>query len=88
MARDLGITFAGGGNRCFYQLGLLRAWPRDLWDRVAGVASSSAGACVALTHLSGRAEETHAYWRAALRRFDQQLRLVEAAARGAPRAAV
>ena len=32
-------------------------------DCVAGVASCSAGTCVALTHLSGRAEETHAYWR-------------------------
>jgi predicted acylesterase/phospholipase RssA len=62
MERDLGITFAGGGNRCFYQLGLLRAWPRALWDRVAGLATCSAGACVALTHLSGRADETHAYW--------------------------
>lgn len=62
MDRDLGITFAGGGNRCFYQLGLLRAWPRELWDRVAGVATCSAGACVAITHFSGRADETHAYW--------------------------
>jgi predicted acylesterase/phospholipase RssA len=62
MERDLGVTFAGGGNRCFYQMGLLNAWPRDLWERVAGVATCSAGACVAVTWFSGRADETHAYW--------------------------
>ena len=24
--RDLALTFAGGGNRAFYQLGMLREW--------------------------------------------------------------
>jgi predicted acylesterase/phospholipase RssA len=62
MDRDLGITFAGGGNRCFYQLGLVRAWPRDLWDRVAGVAAVSAGACTAVSYLSGRADEAYEFW--------------------------
>ena len=62
MERDLGITFAGGGNRAFYVLGLLRRWPETLWSRVAGVATVSAGACVAIMHLSGRAAEAHDFW--------------------------
>lgn len=62
--RDLAITFAGGGNRAFYQLGLLRAWGERLWRRTGAVAACSAGACVVTLHLSGRETQTHAFWRA------------------------
>lgn len=61
--RDLVITFAGGGNRAFYQLGLLRRWWPELAPRVAGVAACSAGACVAALHLSDRADSTASYWK-------------------------
>jgi predicted acylesterase/phospholipase RssA len=61
--RDLAITFAGGGNRAFYQLGLLNRWAELLLPRVAVIAGCSAGACVAAMHLSARQEETHAFWR-------------------------
>jgi predicted acylesterase/phospholipase RssA len=60
--RDLSLTFAGGGNRAFYQLGLLNRWGPRLLPRVSAVAACSAGACVVATYLSGRAEETHAFW--------------------------
>lgn len=63
MTRDLGITFAGGGNRAFYQLGLMERWA-ELWPRVAAVSACSAGACVAALILSGRAEQAAAYWKA------------------------
>ena len=60
--RDLALTFAGGGNRAFYQLGLLNRWQGALLPRVAAVASCSAGACVITTLLSGRREEARRYW--------------------------
>jgi predicted patatin/cPLA2 family phospholipase len=60
--RDLALTFAGGGNRAFYQLGLLSRWQDALLPRVAAVASVSAGACVIMTLLSGRREEARHYW--------------------------
>lgn len=60
--RDLLLTFAGGGNRSFYQLGLLSKWSALLMPRVAAVAAVSAGACVVMTHLSGRAEPAHRFW--------------------------
>jgi predicted acylesterase/phospholipase RssA len=72
--RDLLLTFAGGGNRSFYQLGLLSKWGSLLLPRVAAVASVSAGACVVTTHLSGRADEAHRFWleraRGITRNFD------------------
>lgn len=72
--RDLVLTFAGGGNRSFYQLGLLTRWENALLPRVAAVASSSAGACVVTTFLSGRREEARRYWldraRGITRNFD------------------
>lgn len=60
--RDLVLTFAGGGNRSFYQLGLLTRWESTLLPRIAAVASVSAGACVIATFLSGRREEARSYW--------------------------
>ncbi len=61
--RDLAITFAGGGNRAFYQLGLLNRWADRLWPRVATVAACSAGACVVTMFASERHEETADFWR-------------------------
>jgi predicted acylesterase/phospholipase RssA len=59
---DILLTFAGGGNRAFYQLGLLSRWEQTLLPRVAAVASVSAGACVITTFLSGRREEARQFW--------------------------
>jgi predicted acylesterase/phospholipase RssA len=60
--RDLALTFAGGGNRSFYQLGLLNRWEETLIPRVAAIAACSAGACVIATFLSGRREEARRFW--------------------------
>ena len=72
--RDLALTFAGGGNRSFYQLGLLNRWRDVLLPRVAVIASCSAGACVITTALSGRAEQARQFWmertRGITRNFD------------------
>jgi hypothetical protein len=54
--RDLALTFAGGGNRAFYQYGLMMQWGARLEPRLAGVASCSAGACVAVMWITGRRE--------------------------------
>ncbi|HVN83556.1 MAG TPA: patatin-like phospholipase family protein [Candidatus Binatia bacterium] len=61
--RDLALTLAGGGNRAFYQAGLLNRWADALLPRVRVVAACSAGACVATIFLSGRADETHEFWK-------------------------
>ena len=61
-ARDLLLTFAGGGNRSFYQLGLLSRWGDALLPRVAGIGAVSAGACVITTFLSGRREIARRFW--------------------------
>lgn len=61
--RDLGLTLAGGGNRAFYQVGLLRRFHEEIEPRLAAVASCSAGACVAVLHFSGRADAAHEFWR-------------------------
>lgn len=60
--RDVGLTLAGGGNRAFLQLGILEQWWEHLAPRVAAVSTCSAGASMAITLLSGRGRETHAYW--------------------------
>lgn len=60
--RDLALTFAGGGNRAFYSLGLMNRWASDLLPRVAAVSSCSAGACVITTLLSGRSAPAREYW--------------------------
>jgi predicted acylesterase/phospholipase RssA len=62
MARDVGLTFAGGGNRALLQVGLLRRWWPRLEPRVAAVASCSAGASMAVSLLAGREPEATAYW--------------------------
>jgi predicted acylesterase/phospholipase RssA len=74
ITRDVLLTFAGGGNRSFYQLGLLDRWDAALLPRVAAVASVSAGACVITTFLSGRRDEARRFWldraRGITRNFD------------------
>jgi len=62
VSRDLALTLAGGGNRAFYQLGLLDRWWDRLADRVGIISSCSAGACMAVIFLSGRRRETYDYW--------------------------
>lgn len=72
--RNIALTFAGGGNRSFYQLGLLNQWGDWLLGRTAVIASCSAGACVITTFLSGRREQARQYWmdrtRGITRNFD------------------
>lgn len=63
MERDLALTLAGGGNRAFYQAGLLNRWADRLLPRVRVMSACSAGACVATVFLSGRSEETNAFWK-------------------------
>lgn len=60
--RDIAITFAGGGNRAFYQLGLMKRLAPRLEPRLGAIAACSAGACVATLWLAERADETHAFW--------------------------
>lgn len=60
--RHVGLTLAGGGNRAFLQLAILERWWGRLAPRVAAMSTCSAGASMAITFLSGRAEATHAYW--------------------------
>jgi predicted acylesterase/phospholipase RssA len=61
--RDLAIIFAGGGNRSFYQLGLMNRWRAKVLPRTGCFATCSAGACVATLILSGRETEVTEYWR-------------------------
>lgn len=61
--RDVAITFAGGGNRAFYQLGLMNRWFSRLSPRLGCLATCSAGAWVAALMLSGRQDEVRSYWR-------------------------
>jgi predicted acylesterase/phospholipase RssA len=60
--RDLGITFAGGGNKSFYQYGLMKHWRDRLLPRASAVALCSAGACVAVLTLSGREAQIEEFW--------------------------
>lgn len=62
MNRDLAITFAGGGSRAFYQLGFLERWADELMPRTAAIAGCSAGAAMATLLVSGRVEQTRAYF--------------------------
>jgi predicted acylesterase/phospholipase RssA len=62
ITRDLALTFAGGGNRAFYSLGLMNRWAEAVLPRVAAVSSCSAGACVITTLLSGRAAPAREFW--------------------------
>lgn len=60
--RDLGLTFAGGGNRAFYQLGLMNRWRERVLPRIAAIGACSAGAFVATLILSERERETRAFF--------------------------
>ena len=60
--RDVALTFAGGGNRSFYQLGLLHQWGDRLRPRIAAIAACSAGAFVATLWLTGRETQTRRFW--------------------------
>ena len=60
--RDLALTLAGGGNRAFYQLGLLKRWGSWLLPRTAGVAACSAGAYVICLYVAGRWDEAWDFW--------------------------
>jgi len=60
--RDLALTLAGGGNRAFYQLGLLRRFEPLVAPRLRAVAACSAGACTAVLFFSRREREAHAFW--------------------------
>lgn len=62
MERDLGITFAGGGGRAFYQLGWLERYTDVLLPRLAAISGCSAGSAMAAVWLSGRAEETRVFF--------------------------
>jgi predicted acylesterase/phospholipase RssA len=59
---SLALTLAGGGNRSFYQLGVLERWGSQLLPELAVVAACSAGACVATLFFSGRSNEARAFW--------------------------
>lgn len=54
VARNLALVLSGGGNRAFYQLGLLNRWWPRLAPRIGAVAACSAGACVATMFLADR----------------------------------
>ena len=62
MKRDLGITFAGGGGRAFYQLGWLERHADALLPRLAAISGCSAGSAMAAVWLSGRTEETRTFF--------------------------
>jgi predicted patatin/cPLA2 family phospholipase len=63
VVRDVGLTFAGGGNKSFYQFGLMRVLGERVLPRVGCVAACSAGACMAVLLLSGRDREVEEFWR-------------------------
>ncbi|MGE0440806.1 MAG: patatin-like phospholipase family protein [Gemmatimonadales bacterium] len=73
MTRDLALTLAGGGNRTFYQIGLLRHWWPALAPRLGAMATCSAGACAALMILTGREAPTFAFWEQRRGRVDRNL---------------
>src|SRR5215218_3863730 len=58
----LGITFAGGGTKSFYQVGLMRRWRKLLLPHVSLLATCSAGAFAAALVLSGREKTVERYW--------------------------
>jgi Patatin-like phospholipase len=62
--RNIALTLAGGGNRAFFQLGLLHRWSERLLPRLGAVAACSAGACVAVLLFSGREVATRSFWQA------------------------
>lgn len=65
--RDLGLCLAGGGNRSFWQVGLLETWGARVLPRVAALSACSAGACMAVLLASDTVEPARAAF-ASLRR--------------------
>jgi len=61
--RELALTLAGGGNRAFYQTGILNRWGERLVPRLRVVAACSAGACVAALFFAGRSDVSGAFWK-------------------------
>ncbi len=51
------VVFAGGGNRCIWQAGLVSQWLHKGWALPARLVGTSAGAGVATALLGGRVEE-------------------------------
>jgi len=56
----IGLTFAGGGNRSFYQVGLWERWGARLLPRLGAVSACSAGAAVAVLLFSERIDQSRA----------------------------
>jgi hypothetical protein len=75
VTKDLGLTFAGGGNRAFYQYGLMSRWGPRLVPRLAGIASCSAGACVTVMWLTGRRAQAREIFQACTRGLTRNLQL-------------
>lgn len=73
--RNIGLTFAGGGNRAFYQLGLLHQWADRLLPRIAAVSACSAGAAVVTLFLAERERITRDFWRARRRHVTKNVDL-------------
>lgn len=60
MAVDLGsidtLIMAGGGNRCWWQAGLVQALMQRGWTLPRNITATSAGAAIATSLLTGTAE--------------------------------
>lgn len=61
-----GVVFAGGGTRCFWQLGFWRVCASELGLAPRVVAAVSAGSAIACAALLGRCEETLASFQQAV----------------------
>lgn len=60
--RRLGIAFAGGGTKSFYQLGLMSRWREMLLPKIGVVAACSAGSFMSVLLLSERENAVKQYW--------------------------
>ena len=58
--RDLGLCFAGGGNRAFWQVGLLSELGDTLFPRVSAVSACSAGSCASILIAAGATQTAQA----------------------------
>jgi predicted acylesterase/phospholipase RssA len=74
MPRNLGICFAGGGQRAFLQLGFLERWWSRLAPRIGAASACSAGACFSVIYLTGRQPVTHQFWLARRRGITRNFR--------------
>lgn len=61
--RSLALTLAGGGNRAFYQAGLLEEIGERIVSKLGVVATCSAGACIGALFFSGRVEAAAHAWK-------------------------